>query len=105
MKKVICILEKGFKKIALPNGEVINITSCDDGCYITTNNIKKDIERINNYIGLPIYEVFLDNNYIEKGYKLGKCKLTKHCKYDYDYECIFWNMESITNDNIVIEVE
>lgn len=103
--KIICILEKGFSKIALPDGYVIDITSCDDGCYITTNDLEKDIGEINKYVGLPIYEVILDNNYIEKGFKLCKCKITTHCKYDYDYKCIFWNVESITGDNKVIEVE
>lgn len=104
MSKIICILEKGFKKIALPNGYVIDITSCDDGCYITTKNMKKDIDEINKYIGTPVYEVLLDNNYIEKGYKLGECKLTTHCKYEDDYKCIFFNTESITGDNMTILV-
>jgi hypothetical protein len=104
MNKIICILEKGFSKIALPNGDVINITSCDDGCYITTDNMEKDIEAINKYVGLPVYEIALDNNCISKGYKLGECKITNHCKYDYGYKCIFWNTESITGDNTVIEV-
>lgn len=105
MSKIICILEKGFSKISLPNGYVIDITSCDDGCYITTKDIENDINEINKYIGLPIYEVILDNNKIEKGLKLCECKITTHCRYDNEYKCIFWNTKSITDDNMVIEVE
>ena len=105
MDKIICILEKGFTKIALPNGYVVNITSCDNGCYITTDDMVKDIKEINKYVGLPIYEVALDNNCINKGFKLGICKLTPYCKYDYDYDSIFWHTESITGDNMVVEVE
>lgn len=105
MNKIICILEKGFSKIALPNGYIIDILSCDDGCFITTKNMKKDIDEINKYIGLPIYDVILDNNCIEKGFKLGKCKFTTHYKYDYDYRCIFFNTESITGNNMTMKVE
>ena len=67
--------------------------------------MEKDIKEINKYIGLPIYEVMLDDNRIEKGYRLDKCSIVNHCRYDYDYECIFWNTKSITNDNIVIEID
>ena len=105
MDKIICILERGFSKIALPDGYVIDITSCDDGCYIETKDMQKDIEEINKYIGLPVYEVCLDNNTIEKGFKLGICKFTTHCKYDYGYNCIFFNTESTTGDNMIEYVE
>ena len=101
MDKIICILEKGFRKISLPNGYIIDIVSCYDGCYIETKNMKKDIEEINKYIGLPVYEICLDDNRIEKGFKLCECKLTTHCKYDYDYNCIYWNTISINGDNMV----
>lgn len=106
MDKIICILEKGFSKIALPNGEVITIESCDDGCFITTKNIEEDIKKINKYIGLPIYEVALDNNNISKGFKLGECKITKHSKYDDNYyDCIFWHSISIIGDNMTATLE
>ena len=48
MDKIICILEKGFKKKGLPNGEVIDVTSCDNGCMITTTNLKEDVEKLIN---------------------------------------------------------
>lgn len=105
MDKIICIYEKGFRKIALPNGYIIDILSCDDGCYIETENMENDIIEINKYIGLPIYEVILDNNCIYKGFKLEKCSITTHCRYDYDYKCIHWNIKSITGDNITEKVE
>lgn len=105
MDKIFCIYEKGFRKIALPNGYVINVTSCDDGCYIETEDMLNDIEKINKYIGLPVYEIYLDNNCIEKGDKLEECKITTHCRYDYNCKCIYWNTKSITGDNIVKKVE
>lgn len=105
MDKIICILEKGFTKIALPDGYVIDILSCDDGCFITTDTIEYDIEKINKCIGLPVYDVCLDNNSIDKGFKLEKCEITTHCKYENYYRCIFWNTKSITNDNRVVDVE
>ena len=106
MKKIICILEKGFSKIALPDGYVVNILTCDDGCFITTDNIKKDIKKINKYIGFPIYEICLDNNNnISKGFRLEKCEITNHNLYDFEYACIFWNTKSISGDNHVIDVE
>ncbi|EQB4340421.1 hypothetical protein ACYJ2U_001686 [Clostridium botulinum] len=103
MNKIICIFEKGFRKIALPNGDIINVISCDNGCLITTNNMKKDIKNLNKYIGLPIYEVLLDNNYIEKGNKLEKCKITNHPEYN--YKCIVFNTRSTTGDHKIVEVE
>lgn len=105
MDKIICIYEKGFKKIALPNGYVVDVTSCDDGCFITTEDMEHDVKEINKYIGLPIYEVILDNNFIQKGFKLGNCTITMHCRYDYDYKCIHWSTKSITGDSIMEKVE
>lgn len=103
MDKIICIMEKGFRKITLPNKHIIDITSCDDGCLITSDNMDLDIIELDRYIGYPIYDVVIDNNYITKGFKLGKCKITNH--YEYGYKCILWNTESITGDNMIKYVE
>ena len=103
-QKIICIFEKGFKKISLPNSYIINITSCDDGCYITTKNINKDLEELNKFIGLPIYDIFLDDNSISAGYKLGECKIVSHIKYENPYNAIYFNDISINGDNMCREI-
>ena len=102
--KIICIFEKGFSKISLPDRYIINVDSCDDGCYITTKNMIDDLNELNKFIDYPIYNVFLDDNSIEKGYKLGECKIVSHIKYDIPYDAIYFNDISITGDNIVKEV-
>lgn len=105
MDKIICILEKGFKKKGLPNGEVIDVTSCYNGCMITTTNLKEDVEKINKYKGFPIYEVCLDNNNIYKGEMLVEATIVKHAPYENEYDHIFFNTKSIKGDNIVHDVE
>ena len=52
--KIICIFEKGFSKISLPNRYIINVDSCDDGCYITTKNMIDDLNELNKFIDYQI---------------------------------------------------
>lgn len=100
MERIICIYKKGFREISLPNGKSIEILSCDDGCFIETKNMDKDILELNKCIGLPIVDVYLDHNEISQGDKLGKCKIVTHKAYEYGYKCIQFSTESIYEDNL-----
>ncbi|MBP1309249.1 hypothetical protein JOD82_002269 [Paenibacillus sp. 1182] len=75
MTPMFFIYQDGFKQISLPpfepnklNVELINVTSCDDGVYITTDiNLEEAVTQLNQFIGHPVTEIYCDSNSIEDG--------------------------------------
>lgn len=73
-KPIIFIFQNGFRQISLPpleegwrNPEVIELTSCDDGCKVTTVLPHEEVvEKMNAFIGRKIMNVHCDSNEISE---------------------------------------
>ena len=103
--KILFIYQKGFRQISLPNKEIINITSCDGGCFITTERNLKEAEKLlNKYIGLPIYEIWCDTNRIITGSILEKAEIRKHAEYEIESDYIWIYDKNIMEDGKYVEV-
>ena len=76
-------------------------TPSNSGIFIVPDNVVSDSMKFVNFL---IAKYKADDNSIEKGYKLGECKIVSHIKYDIPYDAIYFNDISITGDNIVKEV-
>ncbi|MGF2716530.1 hypothetical protein ACQUY5_30680, partial [Bacillus cereus] len=85
-KPLFFIYQNGFRQISLPpkqdgyrNFEIINITSCDDGCLVTVEgNMEEVVEKLNQFKNYPITEIYCDTNEIaSKGYKLEGASIRK----------------------------
>lgn len=103
--KIFFILQNGFRQISLPNEEVINITSCDGGCFLTTERDLKESEvLLNKYIGLPIYYVCCDENYIHTGTVLSEAKIVKHAPYEFEDDYLYIYDKVVTEDGRIVMV-
>lgn len=85
-KPLFFIYQNGFRQISLPpkedghrNTEIINLTSCDDGCLLTVEgNMKNYVDKLNKFKSHPIVEIYCDENEISnKGYKLKGASIRK----------------------------
>jgi len=85
---IIFTFKRGFRSITLPTGDFIEVTSCDDGCYITTDDIQGDCDMIALFIGHPVKEVYCDDGTERTGYVLEKCKIVDHTAYENRYKAI-----------------
>ena len=90
---LIFIYQEGFSQISLPpiqenqfNFDVINIKSCDDGCLITTDcDLEVAYNKVKQFLGREVVNVYCDSNTVTKGCILIECKLTKG---NYGEDCI-----------------
>ena len=80
---VYFMLHHGFQKIILPDGYVVDIESCDDGCYITTEQpMQEACDRIAKFIGSQVVQICCDSNEVRQGYVLRKAKIVIHTAYE-----------------------
>lgn len=74
-KPIFFIYQSGFRQISLPpenehmnNLQIINITSCDDGCRIITDIDTREVwTKLNKFQGRKIVEIWCDTNEIRDG--------------------------------------
>ncbi|MFE6075663.1 hypothetical protein ACFVQB_14420 [Paenibacillus sp. NPDC057886] len=74
-KPLFFIYQSGFRQISLPpenehmnNLQIINITSCDGGCRITTDTDTREVwTKLNKFKGRKIVEIWCDTNEIHDG--------------------------------------
>ncbi|MFJ8531188.1 hypothetical protein [Bacillus sp. NPDC094106] len=74
-KPLFFIYQNGFRQISLPpkqegyrNFEVLNLSSCDDGCLVTVDGDMLSVaEKLNEFINHPIVNIYCDTNSIVEG--------------------------------------
>lgn len=96
MKKFFFINQSGWKQIVLPTGEVIDITSCDDGCYITTkDDMNEVVQKLNKFPNTPIIDIDCDHNEIGHNTIFKNAYITEHVDNLYAYKAI-----CVVEDNV-----
>ncbi|AFQ29887.1 hypothetical protein P4493_05440 [Bacillus thuringiensis] len=85
-KPLFFIYQNGFRQISLPpkqegfrNFDIIQLTSCDDGCLITVEGNMEEVAReLSTFVGYPIVEIYCDTNEITNyGYTLKGASIRK----------------------------
>jgi hypothetical protein len=100
-KPLFFINQSGFHQISLPprhvrenNFDVINITSCDDGVLITTDmDFEVAVEKLNEFTGHPVVEIWCDTNEIEDGGYFRGAEITTG-NYGERVICLHWWKET-----------
>ena len=92
------IYQNGFRQIVMPNGKVIDITSCDDGCFIEVEgDMNKIVKELNKFIEHKIIEVYCDSNSIVSHSYFNGAEIKRHMGY-YEYDAIWIKDKSIKDD-------
>ena len=96
------ILQSGFKQIIMPNGKVINLKTCDDGCYIEVEGDMEEVTKeLNQFIGHTIIYICCDSNSIMTFGYFNGAEIVKHLGY-YEYKAI-WIKQNPINENFKTE--
>lgn len=80
--------QEGFR-----NFDIIQLTSCDDGCLITVEGNMEEVAReLSTFVGYPIVEIYCDTNEITNyGYTFKGCKYSKRKRWRESYLFRFLN--------------
>jgi hypothetical protein len=93
------ICQFGWRQIILPDGKVINLTSCDEGVAITVegdlDTLMSVADRMNEFKGCLVTEINCDSNEIIVSASVftGATVLVHHSRYGAKYPAIIVGTE------------